>query len=137
MSEHMMIGNPLGYRPDPEEPLEDVLLRQMRMACREWGVEDFASEGFLTAVAEIVALHVRKSRDYGRRQDPYYNVRASVEWGVPGWVGSLVRANDKVKRLQLAAQGNKLANEGIEDSLLDLATYALIGLVLWRQDEEG
>lgn len=131
----IVVGNPLNG--DDDTPLESVLFDALEWACEKRGLRQYASRDFLRAVSEIVALHVKKSRDYGRHDDPYYNVRASVEWGVPGWVGSLVRANDKVKRLQLAAQGNELANEGIEDSMLDLATYALIGLVLWRQDEEG
>ena len=41
-----------------------------------------------------------KQDDYGRGNDPFANVRASSDWGIPAWVGSMVRLNDKVKRLQ-------------------------------------
>lgn len=73
--------------------------------------------------------------DYGRKDDPFANVRGSQEWGIPPWVGAMVRGNDKVKRLQkFAAEGN-LANEPVEDAFLDLAGYALIGLVLYREEQ--
>ncbi len=84
---------------------------------------------------EIAELHDRKQADYGTDGDPFANVRASQDWGVPAWVGTMIRANDKVKRLQAAAQGSTLVNEGVEDSLMDIATYALIALVLYREQQ--
>ncbi len=90
---------------------------------------------FHAALAEIGELHDRKQADYGTDGDPFANVRASQDWGVPAWVGTMIRANDKVKRLQAAAQGSTLVNEGVEDSLLDIATYALIALVLFREQQ--
>ena len=85
---------------------------------------------------EIAELHDRKQADYGTDGDPFANVRASQDWGVPAWVGTMIRANDKVKRLQAAAQGSTLVNEGVEDSLMDIATYALIALVLYREQDD-
>jgi hypothetical protein len=88
---------------------------------------------FHALLVEIGQLHDRKQADYGTCGDPFANVRASEQWGIPAWVGTMVRATDKVKRLQAAAQGSELVNEGVEDSLLDLATYSLIALVLYRE----
>ena len=90
---------------------------------------------FEAVLSELREIHRRKSADYGRTDDPFANVRASEEWGVPGWVGTLIRANDKVRRLQAAANGSELQNEGVEDSLVDLATYAIIALVLFRDEK--
>ena len=92
-----------------------------------------ADPRFERVLMNILAIHQKKSADYGRSDDPFANVRASEEWGVPGWIGTLIRANDKVRRLQAAAQGSTLQNEGVEDSLYDLATYAVIALVLYRE----
>ena len=92
---------------------------------------------FLQVVDEIVALHHKKQADYGKAHDPFANVRASEDFGIPGWVGCMTRANDKMKRLQKAAKGGTMANESIEDSLLDLAVYAIIGLVLYRETQES
>ena len=88
---------------------------------------------FFEVLEELASMHERKGNDYGTSQDPLANVRASEHWGVPDWVGSLIRGHDKVIRLQNAAKGSTLVNEGIEDSLLDLASYAIIALVLYRE----
>ena len=89
---------------------------------------------FHALLQQIGALHDKKQGDYGSDSDPFANVRASVEWGVPGWVGALIRLNDKVKRLQAFARKGSLANESAEDSLLDIAVYSLIGLILYREE---
>ena len=54
-------------------------------------------DGFTAILAEIKAMHDKKSQDYGRTNDPYANVRASQDFGIPAWVGTLVRANDKMQ----------------------------------------
>ena len=88
---------------------------------------------FENILAEIQAMHDKKQADYGSSADPFANVRASEDFGIPGWIGCLTRGNDKMKRLQKAARGGALANESIEDSLLDLAVYSVIALVLYRE----
>jgi hypothetical protein len=95
-----------------------------------------ASQAFHDACDAMKAMHDKKQKDYGREGDPFSNVRASEDFGIAGWVGCLVRANDKMRRLQKAAQGAALANEGVEDSLMDLAVYSIIGLVLYREEQE-
>jgi hypothetical protein len=44
--------------------------------------------------------------------------------------------NDKVTRLKTYAVKGTLANEGVEDSLLDIAAYSLIALILFRESKE-
>lgn len=88
---------------------------------------------FHQLLKEIGELHDKKQADYGRDDDPFANVRASSEWGVEAWVGALIRGTDKIKRLQKAARGTDLKNESVEDSMMDLAIYALIALVLYRE----
>ena len=88
---------------------------------------------FLQVIDEIVAMHDKKQKDYGRTGDPFANVRASADFGVEAWVGCMIRANDKMKRIQKAASGGTLVNESVEDSLLDLAVYSIIGLALFRE----
>lgn len=96
-----------------------------------------ASARFHALLDEIGALHDRKQQDYGRADDPFANVRASTDFGMPGWIGALVRGHDKMKRLQKVAQGGALANEAARDSFLDLAVYALIGLVLYEEEHHA
>jgi hypothetical protein len=91
------------------------------------------SAKFHTILTELGALHDRKQADYGRDADPFANVRASAEWGLQPWVGAMVRLHDKVRRLQKVAQGGSLANEGVIDSLNDIAVYAVIARVLYEE----
>ena len=88
---------------------------------------------FDAVLAEIRAMHDRKNADYGTAADPYANVRASEDFGIPGWVGAVLRAGDKQRRLQAAARGSALANEGIRDSLIDNAVYYLIAAILFDE----
>jgi len=88
---------------------------------------------FEQVLDEMKELHDRKRSDYGRKEDPFANVRASEDFGVEGWVGALIRANDKMRRLQSAAKGSTLRNEGIEDSLIDMAVYSVIALTIYRE----
>lgn len=94
------------------------------------------SKRFYNELIEAGLLHAQKQRDYGRVDDPFANVRASEDWGVPAWVGCMIRASDKVKRLQTYARTGQLANEGVVDSFRDLAVYALIGLVLFQETQD-
>lgn len=92
------------------------------------------NHNFHAILKEIGDLQDKKNADYGQEGDPYANIRSSLEWGVAPWKGAMIRGNDKVKRLQQYAQTERLANESVEDSFMDLAVYALIALDLFRQD---
>lgn len=115
-----------------EEDYTQELLRQ--------GNKPKGDARFHRVLAEVGRLHDSKQADYGSEEstytkhDPFANVRGSSEWGVPPWVGAMIRANDKVRRLQKLARTGALTNESARDSFLDLATYALIGLVLWEEE---
>ena len=92
-----------------------------------------SSEAFHAVLKVLGDLHDKKQTDYGTDEDPFHNVRASQEWGIAPWIGCMIRATDKVRRLQTFAKKGTLGNEGVEDAFLDLAVYAVIGLVLYRQ----
>lgn len=99
------------------------------------------SARFHEILKELGDLHDRKQADYGTDADPFANVRASERFGIPAWAGSLLRANDKMARLQtyirkLITKGSAdLKNESAEDSMRDLAVYAIIALVLFEQQK--
>jgi hypothetical protein len=90
---------------------------------------------FLKILKEIGDLHKKKGADYGVEDDIFLNIRQSMDWGVQPWVGAMVRAGDKVVRLKAAAMGSDLENEGVEDSLIDLAAYSIIALALYRENK--
>jgi hypothetical protein len=88
------------------------------------------SKRFHDILEELGELHDRKQADYGQVEAPFYNVESSANWGIEPWVGAMVRMTDKVNRLQSLVKNGSLANEAAEDSLLDIAVYAVIALVL-------
>lgn len=95
---------------------------------------------FWNILSEMWSLHCKKGQDYGSKEtalggkdDFLANLRASKDFGIEAWVGALIRANDKMIRLKNAAQGHELANESVEDSLIDLACYAVLSLTLFRE----
>lgn len=91
------------------------------------------SERFHEILRELGELHDLKQRDYGTEEDSFANIRASKEWGAAPWVGAMIRATDKLRRLQKFARCGELANEAVEDSFRDLAVYAVIALVLYEE----
>lgn len=90
---------------------------------------------FMSVINEIIELHEKKQSDYGRSDigDPFANVRASEDFNIPGWLGAVIRANDKVRRIQKFARSETLVNESVEDSLMDAAVYFIIALCLFRE----
>lgn len=92
------------------------------------------SQEFHDIIDELKELHDRKQADYGTDEDPFANVRMSEDFGIPAWVGCMMRANDKMKRLQTEAIKGELQNESAEDGFMDLAVYAIIGLILYREE---
>ncbi len=101
-----------------------------------------STEEYFRVLTLMGVTHISKGADYGRDTDPFSNVRSSEDFGIPGWVGAMVRGNDKMRRLQKAAnqiasgQQVNMENESIDDSLLDLGVYAGIGLVLRRESDK-
>lgn len=91
------------------------------------------SPEYLKLLEEMKELHLRKAADYGRGVDPLANVRSAGEFGIPPWTGVMVRANDKMHRIKSLALNGFLKNESVEDSLMDLAAYSLLALVLYRE----
>ena len=92
---------------------------------------------FFSILDEIRDVHIKKSADYGTNEDFLANVRASEDWGIPAWVGTMIRANDKIIRLQSLLVKGKLENESARDSLIDLASYAIIALILMEEEENN
>jgi hypothetical protein len=91
---------------------------------------------FYQILDKLAELHKRKAEDYGTNIDPFFNIRASRQWGIEPWVAALIRANDKISRLQAFVQKGRLVNESVEDSLLDLASYAIIALILYEEAKD-
>jgi hypothetical protein len=122
------------YDPASLKKIEAVPKSQDETAQQITGTPS-GSKPFIELLEEIKQLHLKKSADYGAGEDPFANCRASEEIDIPGWLGTWIRARDKVHRIDQFAKRGELANESVEDSLMDLASYALIALVLFRESQ--
>ncbi len=87
-------------------------------------------------LAELVTLRDKKGKDYGTAEDPFANVRGAQEFGVKPWIGAANSANEALTRIKQFAKTGKLENDSVRDSMLDLANYAIITLVLWEEENE-
>lgn len=89
---------------------------------------------FLSLLDEVAAMHLTKSHDYGSADDPLANIRNGAAFvGIEPWRAAMVRLSDKVTRLASYNRTGRLHHESVEDSLLDLASYALLTLLLFRE----
>jgi len=56
------------------------------------------SARFHEILKELARLHDKKPKRLWQYHLPICQRRASTDWGIPPYVGALVRLNDKVKR---------------------------------------
>jgi hypothetical protein len=95
------------------------------------------TDKFLDVLSELRELHIRKSLDYGCEEDALSNVRSSADViNVPAWAGCVLRMSDKMHRIRAFFRRGLVEFDGIEDTLLDFACYAIIALVVYRERNE-
>lgn len=98
------------------------------------------SQRFYDLCDSLKAMHASKSQDYGcpSGTDPLANIRNGAEFvGIEHWKGAMVRLSDKVTRLATFNATGRLGHEGVEDTLLDLASYALLALLLYQEEQSA
>jgi|GEM_PF-1299087 len=86
-------------------------------------------------------LHSRKNQDYAGKADPLQNLRWSEAIGIDGATGTFVRMGDKWARLvnlmrqrvETGVTSPAVKSEQIEDTLLDLAVYSILEIVLLEE----
>ena len=86
-------------------------------------------ENFAGITKEMLELTTKKSNDYASDLDPFANFRTFGELGI------LVRMSDKFARLKTALYDRRdmaVTTESVEDTIIDLATYAIL-LLAYRK----
>ena len=80
--------------------------------------------------SELTALYERKNHDYG---DSFGKSFAEYGMAMP-----CIRLEDKLNRLKALTRGNKqqVWDESIEDTLVDLANYAIMTVIERRLEAE-
>jgi len=80
-------------------------------------------DNFAEVTKQMLEITAKKSNDYASDDDPFRNFREFGELGI------LVRMSDKFSRLRTALYDRKdmaVSDETVEDTILDLATYAIL-----------
>jgi len=93
---------------------------------------------FYELLEKLSEIHSRKNQDYGNG-NPLGNFMGVVPLGVDPFVGVLVRMSDKWSRICTLSQKDgqgQVKDESIEDTLLDMAAYALLAIVIRREGKK-
>jgi hypothetical protein len=90
--------------------------------------------------ARMAEISAAKNSDYADSEaDPLRNFRACERAGIPAFDGCLTRLSDKFERVMNLRRKEResrtvgVKDESITDTLLDLANYALIAIVLHEE----
>lgn len=97
------------------------------------------SRRYYEVLEEMIAIHDRKRHDYADSEDIFQNFRTSEMMGLPAWKGVCIRLGDKFSRIMGFAKKEKLEvkDESIRDTLIDMANYAIITLVLYEESQKN
>lgn len=92
------------------------------------------SLAFMEVIEELRQLHLAKTQDYGADSDALKNIRDGADVvGIEPWRACLIRMADKMTRLRSYCHNGRVEFDGVEDTLLDMAAYSAIALVLYRE----
>lgn len=92
---------------------------------------------FYELLEEMADLHSRKNAHYTAGQEHFANIRESERFDIPAWKGCLIRMGDKWNRIISIAKGQKgLVDETTKDTLMDMAVYSLICIILLEENEK-
>ena len=94
---------------------------------------------YLQLLEEMKSLHIRKNAGYsGDSHDRWANFRLAETFGVSSLLGVMVRMSDKWIRITNLVKNPSFdqVGEAIEDTLMDLASYALIAICILREGKK-
>ena len=97
------------------------------------------SERFYELLDTMKKIHDAKRHDYANTDDVFANFRTCELAGIPAWKGCCIRIGDKFSRIMGFAKKEKLEvkDESIKDTLIDLANYSIIALILYEEEERS
>jgi len=97
---------------------------------------------FYDLILKMAEIHEIKNKGYGIG-NPLGNFAESERFGISAWKGCMVRMSDKWSRLcNMAAKidnpeyQDAVKMESLEDTLIDLACYSLLCLILLKESKK-
>lgn len=92
---------------------------------------------FYELIDQMRDLHDRKNSNYAKEDNPLSNFQECEDFNVPASVGTMVRMSDKWSRLKQLMKGRKdEVGESIKDTLMDMAVYSIIEIILIEEEEK-
>jgi len=94
---------------------------------------------YLQLLEDMRQLHIKKNAGYsGDSVDRWANFRLAETFGVSTFLGVMVRMSDKWIRITNLIKNPSFdqVGESIDDTLFDLAAYALIAICIRREKKE-
>ena len=87
----------------------------------------------------MLETYEAKDTDYSENDLPMGNLREASELGIEPWRGVMLRIGDKKRRIgSFVKRASYLVkDEGVDDALVDLSNYCLLGLVLFTESVEN
>ncbi|MCQ2319303.1 MAG: DUF1599 domain-containing protein [Bacteroidales bacterium] len=79
------------------------------------------AERFRAITSAMTDLYERKNKDYGGTADRMYE-----EWGMTYYC---IMLQQKIERLKSTINADEVNFEGVRDTLLDIANYAIMGIM--------
>jgi len=102
----------------------------------------FGHPMFYELIWQMCEIHSIKNKGYGIG-NPLGNFMECERFNIPAWKGCLVRITDKYSRIcNLVAKMDNpeykdaIKMENLEDTLIDLANYSLLCIILLREYNE-
>jgi len=93
---------------------------------------------FFEFLNELADIHERKNAGYAGHDnpDPLANFRVSEQFGIPAFLGALIRLGDKDERVKnlMRDMKNDMVGERVMDTLMDKAAYSLLVRILFEED---
>lgn len=82
---------------------------------------------------ELIAEVCNEVKDLVIRKNHYYGDSLSKEYEKYGLISGVIRMDDKMAIIKILLKSDSKVDESIEDSLKDLAGYAILTLVEMRK----
>lgn len=94
------------------------------------GDEELKRATHMKVCSELTDTYIKKNHDYG---DAF-----AVTYDKLGIISAVTRITDKTNRLvSLCTKEQRVADETLEDTLLDLANYAIMTVMEMRKGQKG
>jgi hypothetical protein len=117
------------HLPDPAPTLAPTTVDPVRPR---------APHAFFEVATEGIALVARKNAGYAGAGDPWSNFRAGERLGVDGWKNALLRAQEKMNRVEtlVSGRGQDLVGEHLRETMFDASNLLLIAICMMDESWE-